>query len=286
MSSSNISTEVNPLQLESLIKSILGNYLRKDWVTELCIQDKQIVTAFITAKEPVVVAGTEIATEISRQISNDIAVEKLVENSVSIEKGTPLLKLTGKGRDIIQAGKPILHFLRRMCRVATLTQSFVHKLQHTPVEFLEYSDETSATKVMERSAMLAGGAKIQRLFSTPGVILTRQHLLLSPGISHAISTLLESLAPTVKISIETNSLEEIHEACEAGANMILTENLSLPYLRMAARSLQGRALITVKGHIELDKIAAIAETGINFIASSTPIEDRHRANLDLGIHSS
>ena len=65
MSSSKISAEINPLQLESLIKSTLGSYLRKDWVTELCIQDKQIVTAFITAKEPVVVAGTEIATEIS-----------------------------------------------------------------------------------------------------------------------------------------------------------------------------------------------------------------------------
>jgi nicotinate-nucleotide pyrophosphorylase (carboxylating) len=134
-----------------------------------------------------------------------------------------------------------------------------------------------------------GGARNHRLCLTDGVLIKENHIRAAGSITKAINSLLESLPPTLKIEVETTNLDEVHEAIDAGADLIMLDNMSIPEMTLAVRTVRGRALLEASGEVTLDNIEQIAATGVDYISSGSIIHAAKWANFSLlfdEVHSS
>ena len=134
---------------------------------------------------------------------------------------------------------------------------------------------------MEKSATVVGGARNHRFGLCDGVIVKENHIRAAGGISEAVSRLLESLPPTLKIEVETTNLEEVEEAIQAGADIIMLDNMSPELMKEAVSLVNGRALLEASGNVRLHNLEDVAQTGVNFVSTSAIIHSARWSDLSL-----
>jgi nicotinate-nucleotide pyrophosphorylase (carboxylating) len=168
-----------------------------------------------------------------------------------------------------------------MCGIATLTREFVRRLEGTSTQLLDTRKTTPGLRLLEKSATVIGGARNHRLCLTDGVIVKENHIRAAGGISKAVARLLESLPPTLKIEVETTNLAEVQEALDAGADLIMLDNMSVAEMTLAVRTVRGRALLEASGNVRLENAREIAGTGVNFISTGAIIHSARWSDLSL-----
>jgi nicotinate-nucleotide pyrophosphorylase (carboxylating) len=237
--------------------------------------------ARIIAKEPTVAAGVEVAEAVFKLVDPSLKVEVKANNGDQLSRGDLIVEITGSARSILKAERVALNFLGRMCGIATLTRQFVKELAGTKVQLLDTRKTTPGMRLLEKSATVIGGARNHRMCLTDGVIVKENHIRAAGGISAAVSRLLESLPPTLKIEVETTNLSEVQEALDAGADLIMLDNMSVSEMALAVRTVRGRALLEASGNVRLDTVRDIALTGVNFISTGAIIHSARWSDLSL-----
>jgi len=192
-----------------------------------------------------------------------------------------LLKISGDARSILKAERVALNFLGRMCGIATATRAFTKALEGTKTQLLDTRKTTPGLRLVEKSATLTGGARNHRFSLTDGVLVKENHIRAAGGITKAVERLKESLPPLVKIEVETTSLAEVQEALDAGADMIMLDNMSIAEMALAVRTVRGRARLEASGNVKLDNVREIAETGVDFISTGATIHSARWSDLSL-----
>lgn len=252
-----------------------------DWTTDLTVPEDKQASARIIAKEPTVVAGVEVARAVFMRVDPTLVVELKVKNGQAVAKGEVLLTIKGAARSILKGERVALNFFARMCGIATLTSEFVKRLEGTKAQLLDTRKTTPGLRLLEKSATVVGGARNHRLCLTDGVIVKENHIRAAGGITNAVSRLLESLPPTLKIEVETTTLAEVQEALDAGADMIMLDNMSIAEMALAVRTVRGRVRLEASGNVRLENCREIAETGVDFISTSSIIHSSRWSDLSL-----
>lgn len=274
--------ELHSLQLDPIVKRALEeDWGYGDWTTDLCVPKESMGRAVIIAKEPTIVAGVEVCRAVFLQVDPNLRVNVKQISGAAAEVGSEIFEVSGSARSILKAERVALNFLGRMCGIATMTRSFVRELEGTKAQLLDTRKTTPGMRILEKSATVIGGARNHRFGLCDGVIVKENHIRAAGGIKRAVERLMESLSPTLKIEVETTTLEEVQEALDAGADLIMLDNMSLSEMALAVRTVRGRALLEASGNVRLDNVRKTAETGVDFISTSAILHSSRWSDLSL-----
>ena len=226
--------------------------------------------AIMRAREPLVVAGIRFAETAFRELSPKIKIEKLSRDGQRIAAGKTLLKISGPARAILTAERVVLNFVQRLSGVATLTAQFVEVVKGTRAQILDTRKTTPGWRRFEKYAVTCGGGKNHRIGLSDMILIKDNHLAAlrnekPNAIAAAVARAREKF-PKLKIEVEADTLKQVEQAVNAGADFILLDNMDLKQLRQAVKIVNGRAKTEASGGVNLKTVRAIAETGVDFIS--------------------
>jgi nicotinate-nucleotide pyrophosphorylase (carboxylating) len=258
-------------QIEEIVDRALAEDLGAgDVTTEALIPGDQQGTASLVVKSEGVLAGTEVAKRVFHRVDPSLKVDILVEDGAKVRLGDVVTKIEGAVASILKAERVVLNFLQRLSGIASETNRYVESVGGLPVRIMDTRKTTPGLRLLEKYAVRVGGGENHRLNLGDGILIKDNHLaaLGSRGFTlrEVVAKARENTSQRLKIEVEVKTPQEAEEAAEAGADIIMLDNMSLEDMREAVKSIHGRALIEASGGITLDKVRAIAETGIDFIS--------------------
>jgi nicotinate-nucleotide pyrophosphorylase (carboxylating) len=275
-------SDLHELQLRPIvIRALEEDWGYGDWTTDICVPHDKISKADIISRGEIIVAGIDVAKMVFQTVDPKLNLNVAKKNGDVATKNEILLAVEGSARSILKAERVALNFLGRMCGIATATRQFVNQLEGTKTQLLDTRKTTPGLRILEKSATVVGGARNHRLSLCDGVIVKENHIMAAGGIKPAVERLRESLPPTLKIEVEVTNLEELQQAIDAGADLIMLDNMSLSEMALAVRTARGRALLEASGNVTLDTVRAIAETGVDFISTGATVHSSKWADLSL-----
>jgi nicotinate-nucleotide pyrophosphorylase (carboxylating) len=235
-----------------------------DVTTEATVGRQQRARGIILAKSPCVVAGGDVAAEAFRQLDPSVQVTVHRRDGERCSPGDIVADVRGSAASMLTAERTALNLMQRMSGIATLTRKFVDAAAGRIV-ILDTRKTTPTLRALEKYAVRAGGGTNHRGGLDDGILIKDNHIRLAGGVSEAMRRM-KSAGQEMPIEIEAQSLEQVDAAIEAGADIILLDNLSTADIREAVRRIGGRAKTEVSGGVTLDRIAELAATGADYVS--------------------
>jgi nicotinate-nucleotide pyrophosphorylase (carboxylating) len=253
------------------IKRIVRQALQEDIglgdiTTQATVLPGTPARAELVAKESFVLSGIAVAGEVFRQLDHNVAFEPLKRDSETVQQGEVLAWIKGEAATLLQGERVALNLLQRMSGIATLTAEFVATVAGTGATIVDTRKTTPGLRILEKYSVRMGGGKNHRTSLYDGVLIKENHIAAAGGIAIAIERARARIAHLMKIEIETRDLQEIAEALEAGADIILLDNMAPAELVEAVALVDGRAVTEASGGVNLETVRAIAESGVDLIS--------------------
>ena len=241
--------------------------------------------ALMRAREPLVGAGIQFAEIAFKQLSPKIKIQKFVRDGQKVAAGKTLLKISGSSRAILSAERVALNFVQRLSGVATATAQFANEIKGFRAKTLDTRKTTPGWRHFEKYAVKCGGGKNHRIGLFDMILIKDNHLVASrnekPNAIAAAVARARKKFPKLKVEVEADTLAQVAQAADAGADIILLDNMSITHLRQAVKIVRGRAKTEASGGVNLKTVRAIAATGVNFISVGA-ITHSARA-VDIGL---
>ena len=274
----------NPIYLENAVRAALDEDLGRagDITTLATIPAGTQATAVFAVRKPGVVCGLPIAEASFRLIDPSIRFETLVEDGASVPGNrTPVARVSGDARAILTAERTALNYLSRMSGISTMTAKYVALVAHTNANICCTRKTTPGLRAFEKYAVRCGGAMNHRFGLDDAVLIKDNHIAVCGGIREALRAAKAFVGHLVKVEIEVDTLEQLQEVLDEGADFCLLDNMGTDMMREAVKMSAGRVKLEASGGINIETVKAIAETGVDLISSgalthSAPI-------LDLGL---
>jgi len=274
----------NPIYLENAVRAALDEDLGRagDITTLATIPAGTQATAVFAVRKPGVVCGLPIAEASFRLIDPSFRFETLVEDGASVPGDrTPVARVSGDARAILTAERTALNYMSRMSGISTLTAKYVALVAHTNANICCTRKTTPGLRAFEKYAVRCGGAMNHRFGLDDAVLIKDNHIAVCGGIREALRAAKAFVGHLVKVEIEVDTLEQLQEVLDEGADFCLLDNMSTDMMREAVKMSAGRVKLEASGGINIETVKAIAETGVDLISSgalthSAPI-------LDLGL---
>ena len=222
-------------------------------------------TAVMNCREPITVAGLDIAIAFFRALDRDLRVKKEVADGDSVAAGTVLLRLDGHARAMLAAERSALNTLQHLSGIATLTRRYVDAVEGTGAVVLDTRKTVPGLRLLDKYAARMGGARNHRMRLDDGVLIKDNHVAVCGGVDAAVRAAVAA-GTGLQIQVEVDRLEQIEPALAAGADRLLLDNMPPATLRQAVALVAGRVPLEASGGVNLDTIRAIAETGVDFIS--------------------
>lgn len=254
-------------KLDDFVRQVLAEDLGSggDVTSNATIPADARFRADMNCREPVVVAGLEVAAAFFRALESDIALELLVGDGDRADSSTVLMRLSGNARAMLAAERSALNTLQHLSGIATLTRRYVDAIEGTGAVLLDTRKTIPGLRTLEKYAARMGGAQNHRLRLDDGVLIKDNHVAVCGGVAEAVRAA-KAANTGLKVQVEVDRIEQIDSALEAGADRLLLDNMSPQALRDAVSLVAGRVPLEASGGVRLDTIRAIAETGVDYIS--------------------
>jgi len=287
-----VPVELVPVEIRRAVRAALAEDLGGGDVTTLATVPAGLESAaLMRAREPLVVAGLQFAELAFREMAakygqrGALKIKKFVQDGQRVAAGKPLLKISGPSRALLSAERVALNFVQRLSGVATATAQYADAIKATGARILDTRKTTPGWRRFEKYAVACGGGKNHRLGLFDMVLIKDNHLVAlrdaRPNAIAAAVARARKKFPRLKIEVEADTLEQAAQAAEAGADIILLDNMPPARLRRAVKIIRGRAPTEASGGVNLKTLRAIAATGVNFISVGA-ITHSARA-VDIGL---
>ena len=277
---------MNPLLLRKFVRQALAEDLAwGDITTEALIPPDVLLRAQARAREAGIVAGLPVFAEVFRQLSPSISVSFCVCEGAHVEAGQVLAEVAGEARLILMGERVALNLLQHLSGIATTTAQYVAALEGLPTRILDTRKTTPGLRMLEKYAVRVGGGMNHRYCLADAVLIKDNHLAILAaqgiGLSEAIRRARAVISPTLRIEVEVESVEDALQAAEAGADIVMLDNMSLAEMRHAVEAIGRRALVEASGNITLETVRQVAETGVDYISVGALTHSRN--GLDIGL---
>ena len=291
-------------QIEEIIDHALAEDFGKgDVTTEALIPGDQQGTGFIVAKKEGILTGTEAASHVFHRVDPELKVEILLEDGAKVKPGSKVARVSGSIASILKAERVALNFLQRLSGIASETNRYVTSVEGLPVRIMDTRKTTPGLRSLEKYAVRVGGGRNHRMNLGDSILIKDNHLaaLRSQGlnikeiIARARQNAPLSLrgakrrsnlqARQTQVEVEVGTVPEALEAVEAGADIVMLDNMNLEDMRKAVKSIHGRALIEASGGITLDNVRAVAETGVDFISIGALTHSARALDISLELET-
>jgi nicotinate-nucleotide pyrophosphorylase (carboxylating) len=263
--------KLSEAEIRAAVKAALAEDVGSGDVTTLSTVPPGLAArAAMRARQRLVVAGTALAEATFRALSPKINVATVLRDGKTADAGATILKISGPARYILTAERVALNFIQRLSGVATLTSEFVRAVHGTRAQILETRKTTPGWRRFEKYAVACGGGTNHRMGLYDMVLIKDNHLAAlrneKPNAIAAAVARARRKFPKLKIEVEADSLDQVRQALNAGAELILLDNMSLRELSQAVVMTEGFAKTEASGGVNLKTVRAIARTGVDFIS--------------------
>ncbi|MGR5287248.1 carboxylating nicotinate-nucleotide diphosphorylase [Vibrio maritimus] len=276
-------------QLPSEITRAVADTLREDLggtldvttdiTASLIPADVQNVATIIT-REHGVFCGQMWADEVFKQLGGEVTIEWHVQDGDKVEPNQVLCTLTGPARTLLTGERNAMNFIQTLSGCATVTAEYAAKIAHTECRLLDTRKTIPGLRSALKYAVACGGGYNHRIGVFDAYLIKENHIIACGGITKAIETA-KQLNPGKPVEVETESLEELQQAIDAGADIIMLDNFTTDMMRKAVEINAGRAALENSGNVTLDTIAEFAETGVDYI--SVGALTKHLKAMDLSM---
>jgi nicotinate-nucleotide pyrophosphorylase (carboxylating) len=256
------------------VDRIIKNALEEDlgWgdvTTDSTIPAAATIKGNFIAKEQGVLCGIEICKRVFEILDNTIVFEILIRDGQKLQAGDILAKISGPARSILKGERVSLNLLQRMSGIATAANMYSEAVQGTNARVVDTRKTMPGLRVLDKYSVLTGGCHNHRFNLSDLILIKDNHIKAAGGIKTAIGAAKEKLSHALKIEVEVESIEQLKEALEAGADIIMLDNMSLDMMREAVKIAKGKALLEASGNVALEgdrSVKAIAQTGVDIIS--------------------
>ena len=269
---------------ELIMMALREDITSEDVSTNAIMPEEQKGSVDLIAKEDGVMAGLPVYARVFTLLDNKTEVEFFCKDGDQVKKGQLLAKVTGDIRVLLSGERVALNYLQRMSGIATYTREVAGLLEGSGITLLDTRKTTPNCRVFEKYAVRVGGGCNHRYNLSDGVLLKDNHIGAAGSVSKAVA-MAKAYAPFVrKIEIEVETLEQVKEAVEAGADIIMLDNMTPEQMKEAVKLVNGRAETECSGNVTKENIEKIREVGVDYVSSgalthSAPILDISMKNL-------
>ena len=273
------------MQADKLIRMALQEDITSEDVSTNAVMRSAVKgTVDLIAKEDGIIAGLDVYVRVLQILDEKTEISFNFKDGEAVKKGDLLGTVTGDIRVLLSGERVALNYLQRMSGIATYTKQVSKLLEGSKVTLLDTRKTTPNCRVFEKYAVRIGGGCNHRYNLSDGVLLKDNHIGAAGSVAKAVA-MAKEYAPFVrKIEIEVETMEQVKEAVEAGADIIMLDNMTPEMMKEAVELIAGRAQTECSGNITKENIAKILETGVDFVSSgalthSAPILDISMKNL-------
>ena len=278
----NITMKINADEL--ILNALKEDITSEDISTNSVMRHYQLGEVDLICKENGIIAGLEVFKRVFELLDADTKVEFFVADGDQVENGQKLGVVRGDIRVLLSGERTALNYLQRMSGIATYTRTVADMLEGTGTKLLDTRKTTPGMRIFEKYAVKVGGGYNHRFNLSDGILLKDNHIGAAGGVKEAVA-MAKEYAPFVrKIEIEVESLEMLKEALEAGADIIMLDNMSIEDMKKAVELCDGKAETECSGNVTKENVAKLTRIGVNYISSgalthSSPILDLSLKNL-------
>jgi len=273
--------------MDQITLHVIANALSEDLgagdvTAEATIDARATSQAMILAKQALALAGIDVAAAVFAYLDPAIQFTACAKDGDRIRSGTVLANLSGNTRSLLAGERVALNLLQHLSGIATLTAQYVEKVSGLKAEVLDTRKTLPGLRQLEKYAVRMGGGKNHRMGLYDMVLIKDNHIKAAGSITKAIASARNN-AGTLKIEVETASLDEVREALAAHADIIMLDNMSVALMREAVALVAGRARIEASGNVTLETVRAIAETGVDCISSGSLTHSAPAVDISMKI---
>lgn len=237
----------------------------------------------IVAREPLVVAGLEVAGAVFRRVDPAIRFDAALSDGKRVERGEVVALLSGPVRGVLGAERTALNFLQRLSGVATLTRRYVDAVAGTGAIIVDTRKTAPGWRALDKAAVVAGGGRNHRADLASGVLIKDNHVAACGGVQAAIERARARAPHGLRIEVEVDTAEQLDEALAAGAEVILLDNFDAARVRAAVERIARRAVVEVSGGVTLDSVRGLAEAGADRISVGALTHSPRAVDLGLDL---
>jgi nicotinate-nucleotide pyrophosphorylase (carboxylating) len=255
-----------------------------DSTTDLLIPAEHSSRAQYLAKSDFVLAGFPFVREIFRLLDASLSLQIFFNEGDRIRRGETIAEVSGKTSVLLAGERASLNLLQRLSGIATLTRRYTEQIQGSNTRIVDTRKTTPCLRFMEKYAVRIGGGSNHRFGLFDGILIKDNHIKAAGGIRKAV-TLAKKAHHLMKIEIEVQTVQEVSEAIEAGADIVMLDNMPVDEMIAAVKVAHGRVLLEASGGVSLDNVRAIAETGVDFISVGSLTHSAQAVDISMKITS-
>ncbi len=269
-----------------VVKDLLRTYLKEDLghgdITSCHLPEKEkTVTAVIRVKEQGILAGLPVVTALFSLLDPGVKMESEAEDGMAVANHAEIARITGPALALLRGERTALNILQRLSGIATTTRKLVDLIASTEARLVDTRKTTPGLRLLEKYAVTAGGAYNHRMGLYDCAMVKDNHIKVAGSIQAAVKAVRRAIPFTARIEVEVKNLQELGEALEAGADLVLLDNMDLSTLGEAVAQAKGKVLTEASGNITPENILAVAKTGLDYISSGSIIH--HAVWLDMNM---
>lgn len=273
-----------PTDISETVRHALQEDIGTGDITSQLIPVNTQAQAQVISRETATLCGTAWFDEVFRQLDSQVQVTWFVQDSEAIQPLQRLCQLSGSARALLTGERTALNFLQLLSGTATAAQRYVAAIKGTHTRLLDTRKTLPGLRSAQKYAVRCGGGKNHRLGLYDAFLIKENHILAAGSITQAVMTARHH-TPQLPIEVEVETLEQITEALQAGADILLLDNFNLNQLREAVIQVQGQVKLEASGGITLDTIRPIAETGVDYISIGAITKNVQAIDLSMRILS-
>ncbi len=282
-----MSQQLPPEVLNLIDSALTEDQAFNDPTTQTLVPTTVIGSGMLRAKADGVLAGGHVASAVFHRIDPQLEVELLLEEGALLQPGQDIASVYGPAASILRAERTALNFIQRMSGIATATNHYVRAVADTHARIVDTRKTAPGHRYLDKYSVRMGGGHNHRLNLADGILIKDNHLEARASLEEPLGAVVRraiSLAShTIRVEVEVESLDQVREAVDAGAHIIMLDNMDVPTMREAVGIIAGRASIEASGGITLATVREIAETGVDLISVGglTHSPDALDISLDL-----
>lgn len=232
-------------------------------------------------REPLVLAGLDIAGFVFETVDASIDYMARRQDGESAEAGEVIASVMGPAASVLAAERVALNLLQRLCGIATQTARYVEAVKDTSCQILDTRKTMPGLRVLDKYAVRCGGGHNHRMRLDDAILIKDNHIAIVGSVGEAVRRAKASAPATMQVEVECDTLDQVREALEAGADMLLLDNMPLNRLKEAVILAKGKARTEASGNITLEQAGAVADTGVHFISVGSLTHSVRAADIGL-----
>jgi nicotinate-nucleotide pyrophosphorylase (carboxylating) len=249
--------------IEFALKEDIGS---GDVTTDSIIPGEMNAIASMLAKAPGVIAGLPVAEFVFKSLNPDIEWHPLIQDGDKVQEGDIIVKIEGSYRSLLKGERLALNLLQRMSGIATMTSKYVGEVKGFKTRILDTRKTVPGLRILDKYAVKMGGGTNHRIGLYDMVLIKDNHIKAAGGITNAIDLVRRNCSQSIKLEVETTTLDEVREALSKDVEMIMLDNMDISTIAEAVKIINGRAKIEASGNMSIDRVKEIAITGVDYIS--------------------